>query len=221
MDVAGGAAIEEQLRSSRGLRIGMTILAVSAVAADFAIVLTERSGAFPFPRLLLGTIVLVVYMSLLARCGGGQFPGFRVPPLAEWSRWLALFGGAALLLGGISIAMRAWFPGLAYGHREVTAIVIFAGIVWPVYEEVIYRVALVPASAAWLGRWGAILANGVVFALLHVAYGNPDPSNALGGFALAWIFLRSRSVLVSIVAHSIGNLAINLAPVAFDYLTGR
>ena len=91
----------------------------------------------------------------------------------------------------------------------------FNGVVWPIHEEVIYRVALCSPSAALLGRRWAIVVNGLVFGALHFAYGNPDPSNAIGGFVLAWIFLRSRSVTVAIVGHSIGNCAIHFAPIVF------
>jgi membrane protease YdiL (CAAX protease family) len=207
------STIEDQVRSSRGLLIGTTILGLCAVAADFVIVVTERSGVFP--RLLLGTIVLMIYIQLVAKFGAGTFPGFRLPPRAEWKRWLLLFGGVAVVLGVAAILSRVWFPQMAYGHREIASIAVYNCMVWPIYEEVIYRVALCTPSAALLGRPWAIVANGLVFGALHVAYGNPDPSNAIGGFALAWIFLRSRSVTVSIVGHSIGNFAINFAPIIF------
>jgi membrane protease YdiL (CAAX protease family) len=203
------STIEEQIRSSRGLLVATTVLGVVAVAADFAIVLTEHSRMFP--RLLLGTIVLLVYIQLVARFGAGKFPGFRLPSATEWRNWLLVFGGVGVLLAVGAYVARQWFPGFSSSSPDPVLLVVYVCIVWPIYEEVIYRVALCSPSAALVGRWPAIILNGVVFAALHVAYGNPDPSNAIGGFALAWIFLRSRSILVSIVGHSIGNFAINFS----------
>ncbi len=210
--------IEEQLRSSRSLSTAMLALGFAAVAADFAIVLTERSN--PFPRLLLGTIVLLAYIAILAQLGDGRFPGFRSVPWREWKRWLLVYAGAALVLGAGAIASRVWFPDrFAYGHRDIASIAVFNGCVWPIHEEVIYRFAFCAATAALLGRRWAILLNGLVFGALHFAYGNPDPSNAIGGFVLAWIYLRSGSIVVAIVGHSIGNCAINFAPLVFGALT--
>jgi uncharacterized protein len=48
----------------------------------------------------------------------------------------------------------------------------------------------------------------VVFALLHVAYGNPGIDNTIGGFILTWAFLKSETILVPIVLHGLGNLAV-------------
>jgi membrane protease YdiL (CAAX protease family) len=205
--------IEEQIRGSRGLLIGSTLLGLAAVASDFAIVLAGRTALFP--RLLLGTIVLLAYVQIVAKYGAGTVPGFRLPSREEWKRWLLLFGGAAVGLAIVVIVGRRWFPSHFAPPPPVSWLAVYACIVWPIYEETVYRVALCTPSAAVAGRTGAIVVNGLVFAALHVAYGNPDPSNAVGGFVLAWIFLRSRSVLVCITAHSIGNFAINFTPILF------
>ncbi len=197
--------------------IGATILGFGAVAADFAAVYAERTGVFP--RLLLGTIVLLVYVQIIARFGAGNVPGFRLPSRAEWKRWLLLFGGAAILLAAAAIASQRCFGGrFTAPPRELASIVVYNCVMSPIYEEVIYRVAFCTPTAALAGRTPAILINGLVFAALHVAYGNPDPSNAIGGFVLAWIYLRSRSVIVAITAHSIANVAINFGPIIFAHL---
>ena len=206
--------IEAELRSSRGRLIATSVFGAAAVVADFALVLTEQQS-WIFPRMLLATIVLVVYIHL----GAGKPPGFRIPSWPEWRGWLTFLGvGGTLLAVGATLA-HLWFDvPFRDPHTQLSWVAVNACVAAPIYEEVIYRVALASPSAALLGRRWAIVLNGLVFAGLHVAYGNPDPSNAVGGFVLAWIYLRSRSVALAILAHAIGNLAINFGPVLYEHL---
>jgi hypothetical protein len=41
-------------------------------------------------------------------------------------------------------------------------------------------------------------------AALHVVYGNPSPENMVGGFFLAWTFLKSETILIPVILHSVG-----------------
>jgi CAAX protease family protein len=54
-------------------------------------------------------------------------------------------------------------------------------------------------------RW-TILVSGLAFGALHVLYGNPGPDNLIAGFFLGWAYLKSGSVLVPMILHSLGNL---------------
>jgi membrane protease YdiL (CAAX protease family) len=89
---------------------------------------------------------------------------------------------------------------------------------YPLFEEVLYRLAVCVPVAAWLGPRVAIAASGFIFAGLHVLYGNPSPDNLLGGFILAWAFLRSGTLVVPIALHSLGNLCAFLCHAAYFYL---
>jgi membrane protease YdiL (CAAX protease family) len=89
--------------------------------------------------------------------------------------------------------------------------------VFPVMEEFIYRVALCVPLVLIVSPWGAIAASGIVFAFLHVLYGNPSPENAIGGFVLAWVYLKSGSIYVPIGLHALGNFLLLLAQVALWY----
>jgi uncharacterized protein len=79
----------------------------------------------------------------------------------------------------------------------------------------------VRAPGGLTGPWRAIAASGAVFALLHVAYGNPSPENLLGGFFLAWAYLRSGSVWLPVLLHSAGNLLCLAAQLGTWYWLGR
>jgi membrane protease YdiL (CAAX protease family) len=141
-------------------------------------------------------------LSTLGLCG----------PCGGWRRWarltvlLGLVGGVCL-----SVAVALW---VATGRRflvplapeEASPFFLRACVFAPLLEEAIYRVALCAPLAAVAGPWRAIAASGAVFALLHVAYGNASPENLLGGFFLAWAYLRSGSVCLPVLLHSAGNL---------------
>ena len=76
--------------------------------------------------------------------------------------------------------------------------------------------------AALLGPWKTSVVSGLAFAYLHVLYGNPSPENVAGGFILAWVYLKSESILLPVLAHSLGNLGALASQVAVWYwLAGR
>jgi membrane protease YdiL (CAAX protease family) len=79
-------------------------------------------------------------------------------------------------------------------------------VLTPVVEETLYRVVLGVAVVPALGAWGAVLLSGALFAALHFVYGNPSPENQVGGFLLAWGFLRGGTALLPVGLHAAGNL---------------
>ena len=56
------------------------------------------------------------------------------------------------------------------------------------------------------------------FAALHVAYGNPSPENLVGGFLLGWVYLKSETILLPVLLHSLGNLLVLFCQVAGWYV---
>ena len=57
----------------------------------------------------------------------------------------------------------------------------------------------------------------MLFGLLHVVYGNPGPDNLVAGFFLAWSFLKSGTIVVPVVLHSLGNACVFVAQVVTWY----
>lgn len=81
-----------------------------------------------------------------------------------------------------------------------------------------YRAVLCTPLVALLGPWYAIVVSGVVFGGLHCLYGNPAPTNFVAGYILAWAYVRSDSIFVPIVWHSLGNAAILVFRVVAWYM---
>lgn len=85
---------------------------------------------------------------------------------------------------------------------------------YPIVEESVYRLGLCTPMAMSLGNWWTVAVSGIAFAVLHLCYGNVAAENQIGGFILAWAYLKSESILVPLLLHSLGNLCIILARVA-------
>jgi hypothetical protein len=98
-------------------------------------------------------------------------------------------------------------------ERPTEARLLNACVKSPLLEELLYRAVLCAPLVALLGRKAVIVVSGLVFAWLHVRYGNPSPDNAVAGFLLGWAYLRSGSLLVPITLHALGNLAV----LGFEY----
>jgi len=109
-----------------------------------------------------------------------------------------------------------WVARVDLGVRGFSDISEFRRFVWyaclwaPITEESVYRFALcVPAHQSF-GERLTSLASGAAFAALHFRYGNPAHDNFIAGFALAWAFLRSRTLLMPLGLHALGNLCVAL-----------
>jgi len=151
--------------------------------------------------------------------------GFRTAPVPSWRFWcrLALGLGAGV---GLIVAIGC---GAVLGARGTIAIPRIAPedlmqrfllmcLYAPVVEELVYRSLLTHAVHPTVGDRGTIVVSGLVFAAIHVAYGNVSPENQVGGFVLAWAYLRSGTLLVPIALHAAGNAVAFLSQVASWYL---
>jgi len=193
--------------------------AAAASAAAFAIIVIDLWLAptiTAFTRLTLSCAALSLY-ALLTR---GNWPalGLTLHPAGGWVWWLK----ATLVIGtgvGVFILLASgvlWVARVDLGIRGFTDISEFRRFVWraclwaPVTEESVYRFALCVPLIRLIGERMTILASGAAFAALHFRYGNPAPDNFIAGFALAWAFLRSRTLLVPVGLHALGNLCVAL-----------
>jgi membrane protease YdiL (CAAX protease family) len=155
--------------------------------------------------------------------------GLSARPEQGWGTWVKVTAkvGAviALLFGAVVVA--AWASTRVEGGQPSRwAAVTFptpsdfwpwmrhACVPTPIAEEGIYRLALCVPFAALIGPRWTIVVSGCVFAALHAAYGNLGVDNAVAGFILGWAFLKSRSLLVPIAWHSLGNLLVGVTRLA-------
>ena len=203
-----------------GSRLGLTrprlavalAAALAAVAADLLIV---SRGLPSWTR----TIPFAAAVALYGHLAGwnGEALGLRIRPAKGLVYWVkaALVMGALVLAacGGAWLVLRALgrtapMPTPFGSRAEMLNWLLSACVAAPIVEEGVYRFALCLPVAAAAGKWPAILVSGAAFAALHFVAGNPSPDNIVAGFLFAWAFLESRSLLVPIALHSLGNLCV-------------
>jgi CAAX protease family protein len=218
-------AIGQRLTPSPTALAAACALGAAVVAADFALVWWNH-----YPESLEGRGVLAVFALVgHVRLVNGDLAsvGLRLSPVQGWRPWvrLALAIGLAVL-ACLGAGLGAWsllgrdVPVYATPPHDLGPAFVRMCLVAPVLEEALYRLAPCVPLAAALGPWPAIVVSGLAFAALHFAYGNPSPENLVGGFFLAWAYLKSESLAVPVLLHSLGNLCALAAQVGLWYWIG-
>ena len=88
---------------------------------------------------------------------------------------------------------------IALGLLALTAVVLA-----PLFEETIFRGALLPVLAARLGPLGGVLLSGLLFAMAHISVGELAPLTVLG-VGLGLVRLRSGRLWPSVLMHGLWN----------------
>ncbi len=197
------------------------LIGVGAVAFDL---FQQGSTAFSVQRLGLG-LAVVIFLATLPKDGRNS-AGLRLdarPSWRFWPRWICILGGI-VLAGSMALCGVLWWsdslPELDRTFTSESEMLrsLWLGCLWaPIEEEMLYRVALCAPLAAWLGPRITILIGGLTFACLHYAYGNLGPNHLFAGLVMTWAYLRSGTILLPILLHSLGNLAVWLMQVALFY----
>lgn len=178
--------------------------------------------AFTLTAVVMGLVAAYLLIAGLARRGGaaalglrprveGAFPGAR--PITAVARYLAtlplIFAAGALLHllyigtegGPPQQAVAADIAENLAAHPVFT--ILFAAVLIPILEEVIFRGFLLELFAAKIGAWGGIVLSSLIFAALHgwPAFG---PILVLA-VALGWIKLRTGSLYGPMLVHMLHN----------------
>lgn len=207
-------------RARAALAIGLL-----AVGLDLWVVWLNRYPASAEGRWAIALAALAAQFWL----AGGDLPsvGLNAPSGGWWSwvRWgcyIGLVVGVCLgVAAGLWLAVGLPLPIHSVAPSEVVPAFFHMCVFAPLLEETIYRVALCVPLASFSPK-AAVAAIGAAFGLLHVVYGNPSPENLLGGFFIAWAYLRSGSVCVPVLLHAAGNLLALAGQVGgWYYLAGR
>jgi membrane protease YdiL (CAAX protease family) len=211
-------SIGRRLGSSR-VRLALAgVCGTLAVTADVALVWWSRySGTNEGWGLAVegrGVFAVVSLAALLLLTDGDLAAvGLNLTPSQGWRWWVkvAIWLGlavAACVAGGLGLWLLAGqtLPIYATSPSNIGSALLRMCVFAPVLEEVLYRLGLCVPLAARFGPWRAIVVSGLAFAGLHVAGGNPSPENLVGGLFLGWAYLKSESIAVPVVLHSIGNL---------------
>ncbi len=199
--------------------VAATLLAISIVSIDFAIL--HRFDEAARACVALVGFAIAVYLSE----DDQKSLGLRASPVQGWLPWI----GTSLRIGCvvavcIIIGLSTWS---ITGHSlklhvtepsHIGSRLVHMCFVAPVLEESIYRISACGLIAAIVGQRTTIMINGVLFGALHVWYGNASPENLVGGFFLAWSFLKSETILVPFILHSGGNMLALAAQVSAWYM---
>ena len=190
------------------------VLAFALVGLQFALVGQPWAYYQRGANLVVVLVATIVLWRLAGRDAETLGLRLRVEPSPRY--WLGGVALVALAVGAI-VTGYLWATGR---HQRLSLSAPDADawrmdfpdlcLFYPVYEELVYRVALCSALVAVIGRWPTVVASGAIFALAHVAYGTASPDNFVAGYFLAWAYLRSGSVALPIAMHAAGNLVVFL-----------
>lgn len=139
--------------------------------------------------------------------------GLRLRPIQGYAYWIRVALAIGIIILGVVLAVFAlwklmgWkIPAFYVAPSEFWPALFLFLVCAPLMEEGTFRFVVCTPAAAAAGPWGAILISGTVFAGLHFMYGRASPDNLIAGYFLAWVYLKSGSILVPIALHSLGNL---------------
>lgn len=201
----------------------------AAVAGIFVV---EKAASFftcdpvlitGFARLV--DIGLITWIAFFFR-DFAKIPGLRgrqiLPGIRMGCLWAALFGiiaaiaGIILFLIGINPAalVHANLPAQTWPRIRFLVI---AGIIGPVAEELFFRSVVFGFLRKW-GFWPAMIISTAAFVWAHhTRAGIPLPQLA-GGIVFACAYEREKNIIVPMVIHCTGNLAIFTIPVIYAAL---
>src|SRR5262249_17981572 len=153
----------------------------------------------------LGMATLLIFAIVNSELGDqGRTLGLRVGSAAQWLRVGRDIAIAAVVLGpAIFVASFVLRRSGLRTPAELHPSVVLLGtacLTTPLYEETIYRLGLCAGLVASLGPRWTIAISGIVFAAYHLVIHAAAPENAVGGFVLAWVYLRSETILAPIAA---------------------
>lgn len=217
--------IGQSLRSSPKLAAA-GFIGCLAVAIDLWLIGWRHYPASIEGRFTVALLGLAAYIYLMQ--GDLASLGLIVRPIQGWRYWFR----ASLLIGmavagcivagfGVWLLMGQELPRFRTLPPEFAAEAFLGVCVFaPVVEETIYRFLLCIPLAAWGRPRLAIAASGLAFAGLHLVYGNPSPENLVGGFFLAWAYLKSGTIVIPLLLHAAGNAVAVLTWIAGWYLLG-
>jgi membrane protease YdiL (CAAX protease family) len=213
--------IGSRLREGRLRLAAAGLVGAAVVPADFVLV-CDGDVSYSGLRAVLPFGVLAIY-AILAR-GDAASVGLALRPIQGFRYWIkatlviGIAVGAVIACATLPLVLLGRdVPFLALPPRTAGSYFVRMCIVAPTVEEATYRLAFCTAAVAVIGPRWTIALSGLAFALLHVLYGNPGPDNVVAGFFLAWAYLKSGSILVPVVLHSLGNLCVLAAWVVHWY----
>ncbi len=187
------------------------LIGLAAIVSDLILVWRRLDPASIDGRWLIAVVVLAAFLHLVR--GDLTSIGLTMKPIQGWGYWVrATLVISLIVLCCIGVGLSVWLlmgrkpPVYTIPPNSAVSVFFSMCVFAPVLEEAIYRLAVCVPFAGLSRPWMAIVISGVVFGALHIIYGNPSPENLVGGLFLAWAYLKSGSIYVPLLLHSLGNL---------------
>lgn len=178
----------------------------------------SQKGVDPLAGVGAARLADIAWMALIiSRCPGGwNRTGLAAAGwtygLARGLLWSAGFGvlasiGCALLyLAGVD-PLRVIRPGPTAFFPQPALLFVVGGFIAPIAEEMYFRGLLYGYFRRW-GFWPALCLSALVFTLLHDSARSAPIPQLVGSLVFATAYEIEKSLLVPIVIHILGNLAI-------------
>lgn len=217
------SAIGRQLVDLTFEKYAALAVAVGTLTLDIICIIRRPSLDLRL-TLALTAFALIVYLTK----GDLKSIGLQSRPLQGWSIWvrtsikIGLIVAVCIIVGwGIWCLAGNQIPFVITEPSQFKYLFWYNCIIAPVLEETIYRVVVCVSLVSILGCQKTIVINGILFGLLHVLYGNPSPENLLGGFFLAWVYLKSETILLPLILHSLGNFLVLVGNITAWYILSQ
>jgi membrane protease YdiL (CAAX protease family) len=213
------SAVGQVLRDSRQPRSLAVVVGLTTIFIDFAIV------TFHFDPMNRGALAILSLTLIVGLTEGDRISlGLRLTPSQGWSPWIRITAVISVAVA-VCISIGIWamvlmgrqIPFYTTAPDRFVERLLDMCFVYPTLEETIYRVVVCVPLVPVVGCWRTITFCGILFGALHVAYGNPSPENLVGGFFLAWAYLKSETILIPFLLHAGGNLIVLIGQTAGWY----
>jgi uncharacterized protein len=199
-------------------RLTLFAVACAVVAIELSAAWWLYQSALPslFVMGLARLLQTITMLWIVVRLQGGLraigwAPGTWWPGLKQGARWSLVF--AAVAGTGMALMQILGHNPLNFIRQPLPVamtdrmlLFLVGGLIGPVAEEICFRGVLY----TYLRRWGillAVISSTAIFAALHAPHGIPV-TQITGGLVFALAFEKSRNLMVPIVIHALGNLAI-------------
>lgn len=164
-------------------------------------------------RCLEAIILVFISFRFEKRPGGiGLSQATLLPGFVKGFIWSACFGIAAgllfviLLTAGVNALALVRTP-MPASPQQIAIFFLVGGLIGPVAEEIFFRGIIY----GFFRRWGIYAAVGIstfLFVFLHNTGDNLPITQMVGGIVFAVAYEREKSLMVPIIIHTSGNLAI-------------
>jgi len=192
-------ALTAGLGSPRREAVGV-VINYAVMALPSLLILWRQLRALPIDNAPQGGWMQWLIRPLFSAMRDAVAGWLMVTPVVMLTGWLLVRlvgdpGGSNPLL---ELVLGSHDP-IALGLLALTAVVLA-----PLFEETIFRGALLPVLAARLGPLAGVLLSGLLFAMAHISVGELAPLTVLG-VGLGLVRLRSGRLWPSVLMHGLWN----------------